>query len=214
MIFVKYDIPEIEQINTDTGRKYRTPSGAEYPSITTVLGSQGKEYLDAWRAKVGKDVADSISRKAATRGTMIHEWCENHLLGKENKKPMMHRETWDMFMNIVPVLDMFEEVHALEKRLWSDRLKIAGTVDCIAKVHGKLSIIDFKTSGRYKSREEIDSYFLQTAFYALAFWERTGVLVEDLYIMMTTQDDGLLEYHEKVQDWLPRLADIRAGFVL
>ena len=207
--FIEHNIPSCEQINSPSGRMYRTPAGNLYPSVTTVLGSVTGSYIEEWRAKVGEEVANEISRRAATRGTLIHEASEKYLLGEKFKFNMFQRIESDMFKALVPHLDTFEVVHALETRMWSDRLRVAGTVDCIMEREGKTYIVDFKTSGRYKNREEIHSYFHQASAYALMFYERTGIVVDKILILMTTQDDGVLVFEENVKEWLPGFVEIR-----
>ena len=55
-----------------------------------------------------------------------------------------------MFKGIKTVLDEITPI-AL-KTLYSDHLKMAGRVDCIGILDGALSIIDFKTSSKYKKK--------------------------------------------------------------
>ena len=50
----------LEQINEETGRRYRTPGGNVYPSITTVLGSIKNKELEAWRERVGNEYANKF----------------------------------------------------------------------------------------------------------------------------------------------------------
>ena len=64
---------EIKATNKDGTRLYETPEGNEYPSITTVLSIRNKQGLNAWRKRVGNDVANYISRTAAARGTGAHK---------------------------------------------------------------------------------------------------------------------------------------------
>ena len=42
------------------------------PSITTVLSARGNEGIARWRASVGEQVANTIMRNAANRGTAVH----------------------------------------------------------------------------------------------------------------------------------------------
>lgn len=116
-----------------------------------------------------------------------------------------------MFKSALPIVDELEEVIALETQLWSDKLRAAGTVDCCARYKGKLRLIDWKTSGRYKSRDEIHSYFLQASCYVYMIYERTDIVVEDILIVMMTQDDGLLVFEENVRDWLLKFIEMRNG---
>ena len=67
------DIPEVSTKTVNRKRFYDTPTGF-YPSITTVLGvrKEKKAGLQAWRNRVGNDVANHIMRTAAARGTAVH----------------------------------------------------------------------------------------------------------------------------------------------
>lgn len=203
-------IPEIIRIDSPDGRMYKVPNGNLYPSVSTVLGKGlDNSAIDEWRAKVGDKVADEISRRATVRGTLLHENIENQLLGKPLTFNMFHAEERQMFKPVLPILDDIEEVIALETQLWSDKLRVAGTVDCCAFYRGKWRLIDWKTSGRYKSRDDIHSYFMQCACYAFSLYERTGIAVGDILIVMMVQDYGLLLFEEKTRDWLPKFIEVR-----
>lgn len=205
-------IPEIVRIDGPAGRLYRVPNGNLYPSVSTVLGKGlDNAAIDEWRIKVGDKVADEISKRATARGTLLHENIENQLLGRPLTFNMFHAEERQMFKHVLPILDDIEEVIALETQLWSDKLRVAGTVDCCAFYRGKWRLIDWKTSGRYKSRDDIHSYFMQCAAYAMMIYERTGIAVGDILIVMMTQDDGLLIFEESVRDWLPKFIEVRNG---
>ena len=54
------ETPELEVETTDSGRFYTTPEGNVYPSVTTVLGSFEKEYLQKWIKRIGQDEANKI----------------------------------------------------------------------------------------------------------------------------------------------------------
>lgn len=207
--FIDYRIPECEQINSDSGRKYKTPDGNVYPSVTTVLGTVNVPYLLEWKMKVGEANAKKISEAAAARGTRVHSWCEGHLKGIQHIVPYTRMDEFKMFQNMIPELDKFEEVHALEQRLWSDKLRVAGTVDCIAKIDGKMYIVDFKTSTGMKTRYDIDSYFMQVAAYSVAWYERTGMLISNSRVIITTQDDGVFVFDEPVKEWVGKFAELR-----
>lgn len=209
---IDHNIPLCEQITLPEGRRYVTPQGNVYPSVTTVLGIMGKEKLVEWRAKVGQEFADAFSKQAAERGTRIHTMCEDYIRGKPVKYDPFRSDEIDMFKNMKTHLDNFEEVHALETRMWSDQLKVAGTVDCIAIINGSFHIVDFKTSGRFKTREDIPSYFMQCAAYSLMFYERVGIIVPNMSILITTQDDGVLVYNEPVRPWIEKFRSLRKEF--
>lgn len=78
------------EATTENGiRRYRTPEGKLYSSITTVLSS-GKEpaYLKEWRDRVGIEEAERVSRIAKAKGTKLHLMCEHYLWN--NLSPIQH----------------------------------------------------------------------------------------------------------------------------
>lgn len=210
--FLNYNIPQIQQINLETGRRYSTPDGNMYPSVTTVLGVVENPSLLAWRQRVGDREADRISRIATTKGSKVHESCENYLQGKPLNWGIGDGDARDLFQAFIPVLDKVQVVHAMETRMWSDKLQVAGTVDLIAEIDGELTILDWKTSSRYKKREDIPDYFKQMASYSVMFYERTGIAVPNMVVQMTVPEIGLLTFKEKVRDWVPKFIAVRKLF--
>jgi hypothetical protein len=206
---IKHDIGKLVRIDTPDGRRYQTPSGRAYPSVTSVLGILGKAEILAWRARVGEEEANKVSARAARRGTAIHSLCEDYLLNKEVNVGPFDLET---FKSIQPFLNRINNIHCLETQLYSDYLQTAGTVDCIAEFDGKMSIIDFKTSKRIKTRDDIYGYFMQTAAYAVMFEERTGIPVGKLVIIMSVDDENPLLFIEKRDDWIHRFIELRQDY--
>jgi genome maintenance exonuclease 1 len=206
---IKHDIPRLERVDSKAGRVYQTSTGRSYPSVTSILGMLGKADILAWRKRVGEEEANRISSRAARRGTAIHSLCEDYLLNKEVNPTPFDLET---FKSIQPFLDRINNIHCLETQLYSDHLQVAGTVDCIAEFDGKLSIIDFKTSKRIKTRDDIHSYFMQTAAYAVMFEERTGIPVGKLVILMAVDDENPLMFIEKRDDWIGQFVELRQDY--
>lgn len=207
--FIHHEFGDLKQINSEAGRVYETPTGLRYPSVTAVTGLLNKDSIIEWRKRVGDAEANRISQRASKRGTAIHALCEDYLHGKElNINPFDH----EMFSSIRPHLDAINNVHALESRLYSDHLTVAGTVDCIAEYEGRLSIIDFKTSSRVKSAEEISNYFMQCSAYAVAFEERTAIPVSRLTIIMGVDDHKALVFHEKRDNWIDKFIKLRSDY--
>lgn len=208
---IKHEIDILEQINTPEVRLYKTPDGKKYPSVTSVTGLLGKKAIQEWRDRVGHEVADTISKKATRRGTEIHTLCEDYL---SNKEPIVDVFNQEMFKSIKPELDKINNIHCLETRLYSDHLRVAGTVDCIAEYDGRLAVIDFKTSKRQKSRDEIQSYFMQCAAYCHMFMERTNCQYTAPYIVviMAVDDEEPLVFHEKYKDWIEPFRNLREDY--
>lgn len=206
---IKHDIDKLVRVDSPNGRVYQTPSGKSYPSVTSVLGILGKKEIMEWRARVGEEEANRVSARAARRGTAVHTLCENYLLNKEVEPGPFDLET---FNSIRPFLDRINNIHCLETQLYSDYLQVAGTVDCIAEFDGKTSIIDFKTSKRIKTRDDIHGYFMQTSAYAVMFEERTGIPVGKLVIIMSVDDEKPLLFVEKRDDWIHRFIELRQDY--
>ena len=160
-------IETISAVNQADGtRAYQTPDGRLYPSVTTVLAEHTKKGIQEWRARVGEEEANKVSRQAAGWGTRFHtiteKYLQNHLSGGD-------LSLWDyeMFKVANPVLDRIDNIRAQEVALWSHHLRLAGRVDCVAEFDGKLNIIDFKTARREKDAEHIQHYFMQATAYAI-----------------------------------------------
>lgn len=180
---------DLKSVTTDSGRMYETPNGEKYPSITTVLSAYGKKGISEWRARVGEEVANKISGAASRRGTALHTVCEKYLLNELSESTMMPT-TKQLFMQLKPhLLKNLGKIYCLEQSLYSHHLKIAGRVDCIAEWKGKLSVIDFKTSSKKKDKNYIKNYFMQCSAYATMFTELTGKHIEDIVVMIATEEE-------------------------
>tara|TARA_Y100000996_G_scaffold348580_1_gene287185 strand:- start:1440 stop:2120 length:681 start_codon:yes stop_codon:yes gene_type:complete len=215
------DFGELKTTNVNGSRFYVTPEGNKYPSITTILSSdpEKKRGLMEWRKRVGEKEANRISSQAARRGTSVHTLCEHHLY---NVCPEEPDSVWqkampdaiEMFNSMAPILnESVNNIHGQEVALYSDRLGIAGRVDCIAEWNGTLSVIDFKTSRKPKKAEWIRDYYMQCAAYAAMYYERTGIPIKDLVIAVMVENDEPQIFHEKVGKWLPPLKNLIDNFI-
>ena len=207
---IHHEYPSLERItHSDGSRVYKTPTGRTYPSVTTVTGLLKKKAIIEWRERVGAAEANKISNKAAARGTRIHRLCEKYLLNEQVDPGYFDKAMWDSIKNR---LDGINNIYALEQQLYSDYLQIAGTVDCIAEYEGKLSVIDFKTSKRLKSRDDIHDYFMQCSAYAVAFEEMLKLPINKLVIIMAVEDEDPQIFIEKRDDWIGHFVDLREEY--
>ena len=190
-------------------RVYETPAGNRYPSVTTVTGQTTKHHIDEWRKRVGDAVADRISKQAADRGTRIHSYCENFLLGESLQVDMFDHDFWK---SMQPVVDKIDNIHALEAMLYSDQLRMAGTVDCIGEYEGLLSIIDFKTSKKQKKREDIEHYFIQATAYSVMFEELFSITVPDITIIIGVDDDYPQVFQDQRKYYIKKLVELRLQY--
>jgi len=195
---VDIDLPALSRKTID-GVRYYSVEDHPMVSITSVTSHYNREIFAKWRAKVGEEEANRISKRSTSRGTKTHELIENFLLNKEVlfEEPMPKM----LFTQAKATLSNINNIYALEKSLYSKELGVAGTVDCIAEFTGgngepELAIIDFKTAEKPKPKEWIENYFVQAAAYACMFYELTNIAVKKLVIIMTCENGEVVVYEE------------------
>ena len=206
---VPVDIPEVSTKNINKKRFYETPTGF-YPSITTVLGvrKEKKEGLRQWRERVGNDVANHIMRTAAGRGTAVHHMCEDFLNNKEVIQEEQKFLPWCLFSQLKPTLEKsINNIFAQECGLWSEKYRLAGRVDCIAEWNGVPSIIDFKTSRSERKDDYNFEYYMQASAYAEMFEERTGIEINQIVILVVTEDGLVQEFVKEKHEYLQPLIE-------
>lgn len=210
------DLAQLKRKNTEDGRRYETPLGALYPSVTTILSHKSKPFIQAWRKRIGEKEADKISSRAARRGTSIHKLVE-YYLNNETQKEMDGILTLDyidkeMYFNMKDLLNDIDKIKCLESTMYSDHLRLGGQVDCIAEYKGQLSVIDFKTSTKRKTRSQCYNYFIQCSAYAIMFEEHTGIPINNCVILMTQQDDGPVVFTATRDEFVPQLIEARDAY--
>ena len=109
------------------------------------------------------------------------------------------------FYSIKPFLNNINNIHKLEVPLYSSRLKVAGRCDCLGEYKKELSVIDFKTSKREKSEENIEDYFIQAAFYGLSYAELTGIVFKKIVIIIGVDDGDSQVFVKDLKDYIKPL---------
>jgi len=177
---------ELEKKEQNGIRLYHLPNDAWVPSITSVTSFYNRQIFIKWRERIGLEEANRITKRATARGTDFHQVCQDYLENKElvwdNYQPM----TKFMFYHAKPYLDKINNIHAIERTLYSEYFGLAGRVDCIAEYEGELAVIDFKTSEKIKPEAWIENYFVQETFYAAAYYELTDIVPVKLITIMVT----------------------------
>ena len=205
---------ELDCKTTESIRLYNLPSGKWVPSITSVTSFYNRQIFVDWRKRVGLEEANKITRIATARGTDFHQACQDYLENKEldwnNYKPM----TKIMFLHAKEYLDKINNIHAIERTLYSEYLGLAGRVDCIAEYEGELAVIDFKTSGKIKPEKWLENYFVQEMFYASAYYELTKIPVVKLITIMVTPEGEVKVFDKRnKEDYIKLLVRYIKEFV-
>ena len=177
---------ELNKKETNGIRLYNLPNGDWVPSITSVTSFYNRQIFIDWRKRVGIEEANRITKRATTRGTDFHEAAQAYLMNLQMDWNEFMPLTKIMFAHAKPYLDKINNIHAIERTLYSEYLGLAGRVDCIGEYEGELAVIDFKTSDKIKPEKWMENYFVQETFYAAAYYELTGIPVKKLITLMVT----------------------------
>ena len=188
---------ELQKKETNGMRLYNLPNGDWVPSITSVTSFYNRQIFADWRKRVGIEEANKITRKATARGTDFHEAVELYMLNKEIEWGDFKPLTKFMFHHATPYLDRINNIHAIERTLYSEYLGLAGRVDCIAEYDGELAVIDFKTSTKIKPEKWLENYFVQEMFYASAYYELTGIPITKLITIMVTPEGDVKVFDKR-----------------
>ena len=196
---------ELECKTTESIRLYNLPNGNWVPSITSITSFYNRQIFVKWRERVGIEEANRITKKATARGTDFHQVCQDYLENKELNWDDYQLLTKHMFHHAKPYLDKINNIHAIERTLYSEYLGLAGRVDCIAEYEGELAVNDFKTSEKIKPEAWIENYFVQETFYAAAYYELTGQVVKKLITLMVTPSGEVKVFDKRNKDDYIRL---------
>ena len=206
---------ELEKKESDGMRLYNLPNGDWVPSITTVTSFYNREIFVKWRKRIGLEEANRITKRATARGTDFHQVCQDYLENKELNWDDYQPLSKFMFLHAKPYLDKINNIHAIERTLYSEYLGLAGRVDAIGEYEGELAVIDFKTSEKIKPEEWLENYFVQEMFYGSAYYELTEIpIVKLITIMVTPGGDVKVFDKRNKNDYIKLLVRYIKKFVL
>ena len=219
---VGLDPVEMNAEMIDGKRYYLTPSGNQYPSITTVISNNAKKQagLAKWRKRVGMEVAQAKTTRASGRGTRYHKLVEDYINNELDRKKYKDMPLpWIMFDSSVPILNKINKVYIQEAALYSDYLQVAGRVDCIGEYDGELAIIDFKTSAEPKKEAWLYDYYVQETAYACCLQELYGITVKKLVTIVACENSDVQvsvvtpkkEYFLRLQEYITEYQEKYAG---
>jgi len=177
------------------------------PSVTTILSAtQSAEKIESlakWKERVGSIEADKIRDSAATRGTAMHAFLEDYLLGKDRVDlTPVGQEARIMGQRIVDRgLADLNEIWGSEVTLYYPGL-YAGATDLAGVYNSAESIIDFKQSNKPKRKEWISDYFIQLAAYAMAHNYVYNTKITQGVILMCTKDNFFQKFIVDGQEFI------------
>mgnify|MGYP003141762847 CR=1 FL=1 len=207
------------------GLRHYTVDGEErrLPSVTTVIAQtkdkKDKESIERWKQKVGEARAEEIKNEAAARGTAMHKYLEDLILGQRSMDLTTTGQEAQRMAEIIVDrgLNRCSDIYGVEAVLYYPGL-YAGSCDLIGKIDDKVSIIDFKQTNKPKQREWIGDYFLQMAAYGMAHDAVYNTAIEQGVILMCSKDGYFQEfviegkeYREAKHEFLRRLDQFYGG---
>ena len=210
-MFTHVESPPIVELDAkivNGQRWYTTPEGKKYASVTTVLGAKEKPWLENWKNMLGPQKAAAETKRCADRGTALHLLAERYLNNDPDPVKGEPQLAKKLFNQLKFRLNKIDNIRAQEVPLYSDSLRLAGRVDCVAEYDGVLSIIDFKTSNNNKDEEMVEDYFLQCTAYALMYEERFDVFIDDIVVLIAVERGMMpLLFKRKIDDYVEPLVE-------
>lgn len=169
----RVELPEMPELSFDDGPHIYRLNGIQIPSVSAIM-----EPLS--HAEYGSIDENTLNR-AANKGTIIHNAIENWLkFGIDDEDPEYagyfngFREWWGKRK---------PEFIASEFRVYHKLMRYAGTIDLLAVIEGKLTLVDFKTT--YRLIEKNCGIQLEAYAQALA---SHGIKVEEKRILHIQKD--------------------------
>ena len=127
------DFPEL--VFDETPHIYRL-NGDQIPSVSSVM--------EPLKNEVYAGIPEKTLRRAAEKGSAVHNSIENWLKYEFEDVPPEHRPYFDAFMAWWSMRK--PEVVGSEVRLYHRLMRYAGTADLVCYIDGELNLIDYKTT--------------------------------------------------------------------
>ena len=149
----------------------------------------------------------SIKENAMHIGTNMHSLAEDYILGKEVITPTTE-PLKTMFSKFKKFWDKKKiKVLETEKTYYSKELDVCGTIDTLVEYRKKIGILDFKTSKGEKKEDWIENYFIQGSAYAEMYEEHFNKPIEQVVILIVTEEGTTQIFKKNKNDYLPKLKD-------
>lgn len=188
---------KIEKVSGVKAHTRYTVNGKHVPGVTTILGILNKPFLVKWANNLGLQGIDSTKYvdKMASIGTLAHYLVECELTGEKPDTSAYSPEEIDRAENCLIKFYEWQNEHEVEPilneaQLVSEKYLFGGTADCLAKVDGKLTLIDIKTG-----KAIYPEMFCQLAAYVQLLKENGYPRIQNVRILRIgrTEDEGFEE---------------------
>jgi hypothetical protein len=179
---------------------YKLKDGTRVKGVTTILNNLGwnKNVLVAWarRTALAGEDPQAVLKEAGTIGTLAHYLCECDIKGEEadvdDYSAEQIEKAENAFLGYLEWKKMTNpKYEAIELKMVSEKYKIGGTADFIARINGSLVLADIKTSkGIYPEM------YCQLAAYRKMYLEiQPKASIESAMILKLDKNSGNFSHH-------------------
>jgi len=174
----------------DSAHSYKV-DGVKIPSVTRIVDACFPKNLTEWALSVGEEEYHRIIDEALEIGNDTHQWIEK-VIDEKGAISSWEVDTPSKRAFVKWEIPTQPKWMHSERKIYCDKYKYAGTVDAVAKINGRVCVIDFKTSKKiYKP------YHLQVTAYAQAIKRMDGLKRWPLgMILRLDKETG--QYQQKV----------------
>ena len=169
--------------------QYKLSDGTKVPGVTTVLNVLNKPALVKWANNLGLQGIDSSKYRdeMADIGTLAHQMIVDYFNKAKTDTSEYSQSQIDLAENCLLSFWGWEKGHKIEvimaeAKLVSHEYGFGGTIDCLCKLDGQPTLLDFKTG-----KAIYPEMFCQLAAYEQLLTE-AGQLVEAARILRIGRD--------------------------
>lgn len=179
---------------------YKLKDGTRVKGVTTILSNLGwnKNVLVAWarRTALAGDDPDAVLKEAGAIGTLAHYLCECDIKGEKAELDDYSAEQIEKaenaFLGYLEWKKMTKpHYEAIELKMVSEKYKVGGTADFVARINDSLVLGDIKTSkGIYPEMTA------QLAAYRKMYIEiQPKAKIESAMILKLDKNSGAFSHH-------------------
>ena len=204
----KYDYKDYNVSKINGIRYYQINENKLVPSVTSILNTTKPNFVSTQKNM------NNASFDAMAIGNLMHQYLDYYISSKTNfrqtDKNFLIAESLAKII-IENCIKNFDEIWGSEASVHYKN-RYAGTIDLIGVINKKLFLIDYKSSYRRKTKEEIDEHFLQLAAYTLAHDWQYKTKIDSIMVFLCMRNgnfeeivvssDELKEYQTR---WFERL---------
>ena len=179
-ILEKYNYRIFTTNKVDNLRYYCLSEDLNVPSVTSIIRSTKADYY----RQIPKKITTPMEI-----GDMMHKYLQQYLT--ETSTPIM--KTSNSFLAESLAQIVIDNLISKLDEIWGSEVsvcytdKYAGTIDLIGIYDGKICVIDYKSSYKTKTIDELEDFFIQCAAYVIAHDWQYNTNIDSMMIFQVTR---------------------------